>query len=65
MTNADEEFNDKMTDIVQRHLRVSYAMPIEDAHIAFEQVPSDFLNDDYCTVWREYNAALFECVGSL
>lgn len=65
MTNADEEFIDKMTDIVQRHLRVSYAMPIEDAHIAFEQVPSDFLNDDYCTVWREYNAALFECVRLL
>lgn len=61
----DDNFIDKMADAVQRHLRMSFAIDVQDAHIALERVPFDLMHDDFCTVWEEYNGALFDSIRLL
>lgn len=44
---------------LQKQAGIAYAIGIENVRIPFYQVPSDFFCEEYTTLWRKHNTALF------
>ena len=44
---------------LQKQAGIAYAIGIENVRIPFYQAPSDFFCEEYTTLWRKHNTALF------
>ena len=44
---------------LQKQAGIAYAIGIENVRIPSYQVPSDFFCEEYTTLWRKHNTALF------
>lgn len=45
---------------LQKQAEIAYTIKIDNTHIPFYDAPSDFFCEEYTTLWRKYNAALFK-----
>lgn len=51
---------DLIASIFHRQAELCSAISIPEAHVLSGQVPSHPLADGFCTIWQEYNCALFQ-----
>lgn len=58
----DDESIEAIAELVGRHPALYYQMELEDSHILFHAVKSDFFGDVLLDVFRQYNNALFDSV---
>lgn len=57
---SDSISPDLIASTFHRQAELCSAISIPEAHVLFAQVPSHLLADEFCTIWQEYNCALFQ-----
>ncbi|NCA32195.1 hypothetical protein [Adlercreutzia muris] len=56
---TEEAFITNISASLQKQAEIAYSIKIDNAHIPFYHVPFDFFCEEYTTLWKKYNLALF------